>query len=81
VPCTSFTRRGGDHLEAALSAATLLTSSSIAPRGRGSTPPISMTMPTRMTTATRATTRRRIALETTTTRRSSRRSCLKHVLP
>jgi hypothetical protein len=69
VPCTSFVRREGDHLGAALSMMTSLTSSPIAPRGRSPTPPISTTMPTEMTPATRVTTR------------SFKRSCLEHVLP
>jgi hypothetical protein len=82
VPCTSFAKRGGDHPRASSSVATPLTSSSIAPRGRSSTPPTSKTTPTGMTIATRAITRRKPTLETTTTRRrSSRRSCPEHVLP
>jgi hypothetical protein len=72
VPCTNYARRGGDHPGAASSAATLLTSSPIAPRGTSSTPPTSTTMPTRMTPATRATRRRR---------RNFRRSCPERVLP
>jgi hypothetical protein len=56
-PCTSSTRRGGDHLWAALSAVTPPTSSPTAPRGRSLTPPISMTTPTGTALATRATTR------------------------
>jgi hypothetical protein len=51
VPCTSFARRGGDHLGAALSAATPPTSSPTAPRGRILTPPTSMTTSSGMTTA------------------------------
>jgi hypothetical protein len=49
VSCTSSVRKGGDQLGAALSAVTPLTSSLIASRGRSSTPPTSMTTPTRMT--------------------------------
>jgi hypothetical protein len=45
----------------ASSAVTPLTSSSIAPRGRSSAPPTSMTTPTRITTSTRATTKRKTA--------------------
>jgi hypothetical protein len=79
VPCTSSTRRGGDHPEASSSAVTPLTSSQIAPRGRSLSPPTSMTTPSEMTTATRATIKRRTALETTI-RRSFKRSCPEHVL-
>jgi hypothetical protein len=79
VPCTSSTRRGGDHPRAASSAVTPFTSSPIAPRGRNLTPPICMTTPTRTTIATRATKTRRTASKTL--RRSSRRSCPEHVLP
>jgi hypothetical protein len=76
-----FRKERGDLPGVASSAATPLTSSSIAPRGRSSIHPTSTTAPTRTTIITRVTTTRRIALETTTRRRSSRRSCLEHVLP
>jgi hypothetical protein len=81
VPCTSSTRRGGDHLGATLSATTPLTSSQIAPRGRSLTSPTSTTTATRTATTTRAITRRLTASETTIRRRSFRRSCLEYVLP
>jgi hypothetical protein len=48
-PCLSTTRRGGDYLGAALSAATPPTSSPATPRGRSSTPLISTTTTTGMT--------------------------------
>jgi hypothetical protein len=77
--CTSFSRRGGGNPGAASGVATPPTSSPTAPRGRSSTPPISMTTPTGMTPATRMTIRRSTASKTR--RRSSRRSCLERVLP
>jgi hypothetical protein len=80
VPCTSSTRRGGDHPGAASSAVTPPTSSLTAPRGRISTPPTSMTTPTGMTPPSRVTTRRSTVSETKR-RRSSRRSCPECVLP
>jgi hypothetical protein len=81
VPCTSSIERGGDHPRVVSSVETPLTSSPIAPRGKGLTPPTSTTMPTRMTPATRATTRRRTASETRRRRISSKRSCPERVLP
>jgi hypothetical protein len=60
VPCTSSVRRGGHLLGAASGAATPLTSSPSAPRGRSLTPPIITTTPRKATTA-RATTRRATA--------------------
>jgi hypothetical protein len=57
-PCTSSTRRGGDHLGATSSAMTSPTSSPTTPRGRSLIPPTSMTTSSR-TTITRATIRRR----------------------
>jgi hypothetical protein len=51
VPYTSSVSRGGDHLGAALSVATPLTSSPITPRGKSLTRPTSMTMATIMTLA------------------------------
>jgi hypothetical protein len=74
APCTSSTRRGGDHLGVLASAATPPTSSPTVPRGRSSTPSISMTTTTEMTTA-RVTIRRRTASGT------RRRSCAERVLP
>jgi hypothetical protein len=69
--CTSSTRRGGDHLGAASSAATPPTSWPTALRGRSLTPPpTSMTVPSG-TTTTRVTTRR--STTSRTRRRSSRR--------
>jgi hypothetical protein len=73
------TRCYKDHLGAASSAATPPTSSSTARRGRSSTSPTSMTALSKMTTA-RATTSRSTA-SGTRRKRSSRRSCLKRVLP
>jgi hypothetical protein len=80
MSCISFTRRGGDHLQAALSAATLPTLSPTALRGRSSTTLRNMTIPTRTTPATKETRRRSIA-SGTRRKRSSRRSCPEHVLP
>jgi hypothetical protein len=80
VPCTNFTRRGGDLLGAALSAVTPPTSSPTAPRGRSSTPPpINMTTPSG--TTTRRTTKRRSTASGTRRRRSYRRLCPERVLP
>jgi hypothetical protein len=80
TPCTSFARRGGDLLGAALSAVTPPTSSPTAPRGRMLTPP-----PTNMTTPSGTTTarvmKRRSTASGTRRKRSSRRSCLERVLP
>jgi hypothetical protein len=58
APWTSSTRRGGDHLGAASSAATPPTSLPTKPRGKSSTPPTSTTTSTEMTPATRAMIRR-----------------------
>jgi hypothetical protein len=68
--CTGSTRRGGDLLGAASSAATPPTSSPTAPRGRSLTPSISTTKTTGMTSAIRARARRSTA---SGTRRSCRR--------
>jgi hypothetical protein len=82
TPCISSTRRGGDHLGAALSAVTPPTSSPTAPSGRRLTPPTSTTTPTGMTPAKRVTTRRSTVSRTRRRRRgSSRRSCPECVLP
>jgi hypothetical protein len=79
-PCTSSSRRGGDHLGVVSSAVTPPTSSPTTPRGRSLIPPISTTTTTtRMTLATRPTTRS--TASGTRRRRSSRRSCPEHVLP
>jgi hypothetical protein len=80
-PCTSSIRRGRDHLGAALSVMTPLTSSPTTLRGRSSTPPTSTTTSTETTPATRATIRRSTALGTRRKRRSFRRSCPERVLP
>jgi hypothetical protein len=77
APCTSCTRRGGDHLGVVSSAATPPTSSLTVPRGKSLTPPTSTTTPTGTTPAARVTTRRSTASRT---RRSSRRSCPERVL-
>jgi hypothetical protein len=79
TPCTSSTRRGGDHPRAASSAATPSTSSPTAPRGSSSTPrPTSMTTPSGTTTI-RVTTRR--GTSSGRRRRSFRRLCPERVLP
>jgi hypothetical protein len=65
VPCTSSARRGGEHPQPILSAATPLTSSLITPIRRISTPATSTTRPIETTTTTRVTTRRRTASGTT----------------
>jgi hypothetical protein len=80
APCTSFVRRGGDHLEAVSSVVTPPTSSLTVPRRRSSSPPTSMTTSSRTTTAW-ATIRRSTASGTRRRRRSSRRSCPERVLP
>jgi hypothetical protein len=77
VRCTISTRRGGDHLYVALSAATPLTSSPTTPSGRCSTP--TGTTISSGTTTARTTIRRSTASRTT--KRSSRRSCPERVLP
>jgi hypothetical protein len=66
---------------AALNAVIPPTSSLTAPRGRNLTPPTSTTTPTGTTPTSRATIRRSTASGIRRRKRSSRRSCLKRVLP
>jgi hypothetical protein len=79
VLCTSFIRRGVDHIGAALSTVAPPILSSTTSRGRSLTP-TSMTTPTRMTPATRVTIKRRTT-SVTRRKKSFRRSCPEHVLP
>jgi hypothetical protein len=77
VPCTSFARRGEDHLGVALSVATPPTSSPNVPRGRSSTPLTNTTTPSGTTIARAMIRSTALGIRII----SYRRSCPERVMP